>query len=93
MVSVAEAEPFFRVALLGLALLLTVLMAVTARRVGSGKLLLVTLGFLVFAVKGLLLTLGLFLSPFRNAFQASPEVLAIDFLILVLLYAGMVKGS
>ena len=93
MALLADLEPFFRVTLLGLALLLTVLLAVATRRTGSGKLLLVTLGFFAFFVKGLVLTLGIFLTPFDELFRVSPELLAVDFLILVLLYAGTVKGT
>jgi uncharacterized membrane protein len=93
MVSLSEVEPFFRVSLMGFALLLTLLMAVAAYRVKSGKLVLVTLGFLAFFIKGLLLTLGIFLTPFDRAFQANPEMILVDFVILVLIYAGMVKGS
>lgn len=78
---------------MGFALLLTILMGVTTYRVKSGKLLLVTLGFLAFFIKGLLLTLGIFLTAFRDAFQANPEIMLMDFAILVLIYAGMVKGS
>jgi ABC-type dipeptide/oligopeptide/nickel transport system permease subunit len=78
---------------MGFALLLTVLMAVTTYRVKSLKMLLITLGFLAFFVKGLLLTLGIFLSTFNRAFHANPEMILVDFVILVLLYAGLVKGS
>lgn len=93
MVIPTEVEPFFRVALMGFALLLTLLVAVSAYRVGSAKLSLVTLGFLAFFVKGTLLTLGLFLPPVRQTFLASTEMIVIDFVILILLYAGTIKGA
>lgn len=90
---IVELDPFLRVALLGFALLLTLLMAITVYRVRSVKLLLVTLGFLGFALKGLFLTLGLFFPSFARGFGVPPEVLLLDFAILVFLYAGMVKAS
>lgn len=93
MVSLTDVEPFFRVALMGFALVLMLLTGVAARRAGSVKLLLVAAGFLVFFVKGLILTLGLFLASFNQAFWVSPELILIDFLILALIYAGMAKGS
>lgn len=93
MVSLGELDPFFRVSLMGFALILTLLMGVAASRVRSSKLLLVTLGFLAFFVKGLLLTLGLFLEGLNRTFQATPEVLILDFVVLVLIYGGMVKAS
>ncbi len=93
MVSLSEMEPFFRVSLMGFALLLSFLMGVATYRVKSVKLLLVTLAFLGFFIKGLLLTLGIFLTVFSRAFQANLEMVLMDFAILVLIYAGMVKGS
>ncbi len=93
MVSLSDLEPFFRVSLMGFALLLTFLMGVATYRVKSGKLFLVTLGFLVFFIKGILLTLGIFLTAFNKAFQANPVMIIMDFAILFLIYAGMVKGS
>ncbi len=92
MVSLADLEPFFRVGLMGFALILTFLMGVATYRVRSVKLLLVTFGFAAFSIKGLLLTLGMFFANLSRAFPANPEILIIDFAILVLLYAGMVKG-
>ncbi len=93
MVSLSEAEPFFRVTLMGFALLLTLLMGVATYRVRSAKLLLVTLGFLAFFIKGLLLTMAIFLANLNRTFPANPEILFIDFAVLILLYAGMVKSS
>ncbi len=93
MVLPSQVEPFFRVALMGFALILTVLVGISAYRVRSTKLLLVTLGFLAFSVKGALLTLGLFLTAFRQTFLASTEMIVVDFVVLLLLYAGTVKGA
>lgn len=93
MVSLGEAEAFFRVALMGFALILTLLMALTTVRVRSVKLLLVTLGFAVFFAKGILLTVGLFVPAIGLTFLATAEVILLDFAILVILYAGMVKAS
>lgn len=93
MVSLGELDPFFRVALMGFALILALLMGVATVRARSVKLLLVSLGFLAFFVIGLLLTLGLFLEGASQTFQASSEVLIITFVALVLIYAGMVKAS
>ncbi len=93
MVLLTEVEPFFRVALMGFAFILTFLVGISAYRVHSTKLVLVTLGFLAFSGKGVLLTLGLFLTAFHQTFLASTEMIVIDFLVLVLLYAGTVKTA
>ncbi len=93
MVSLGEVETFFRVALMGFAFILALLMGVATYRVKSVKLLLVTLGFLIFFAKGVLLTLGIFLTDLAEAFQTSSEVIILDFALLLLIYAGMVKGS
>ncbi len=93
MVSLGEVEAFFRVALMGFALILALLMGVATYRVKSLKLFLVTLGFLVFFAKGVLLTLGIFLTDLAEIFQTSSEMIILDFVLLLLIYAGMVKGS
>ncbi len=89
MVTLADLEPFFRVGLMGFGLLLTFLMGVTMYRVRSVKLLLVMSGFMAFFIKGLLLTLGMFLPSLYRTFPANPEILIIDFAVLVLKYAGI----
>ncbi len=93
MVSLSEVEPFFRVALMGFALILALLMGLATYRVKSVKLLLVTLGFLAFFAKGILLTLGMFISDLARTFQSSSEMIILDLTVLLLIYAGMVKGS
>ncbi len=93
MVLPVELEPFFRVALMGFAFLLTFLVGFSAYRARSVKLLLLTLGFLAFAIKGILLTLGLFLTVFRQTFLSSTEMIVVDFIVLLLLYAGTVKSA
>ncbi len=78
---------------MGFALLLTFLVGFSAYRARSVKLLLLTLGFLAFAIKGILLTLGLFLTVFRQTFLSSTEMIVVDFIVLLLLYAGTVKSA
>jgi hypothetical protein len=85
-------EAFLRVALLGFAAILFGLLVATYGRVRSPKLLLIALAFLLFALKGLVLTVGLFVPALYAAFPVPLEFLLVDFLILVLLYAGTVKG-
>jgi hypothetical protein len=82
---------FFGVALLGFSLILFVISAVTYKRVGRRRLLLVSLAFAMFFVKGLLLTLGLFVESIGDVFDSSMLVTMLDFAIMVFLYLSVVK--
>ena len=84
-------EIFFRVALMGFSLILFVISAITYRRVQRTRLLLVSLAFAMFFVKGLMLTLGLFIDSINDLFQTSVLVTMLDFGIMVLLYFSVVK--
>jgi len=82
---------FFGVALLGFSLILFAVSAVTYRRVGSRRLLLVSLAFAMFFVKGLLLTVGLFADSLGDAFGSTVLVTMVDFAIMAFLYLSVVK--
>ncbi len=84
-------EIFFRVALLGFSLILFAISAVTYKRIGSRRLLLVSLAFAMFFVKGLLLTLGLFVDSIGDNFGSSVLVTMVDFAIMAFLYLSVVK--
>jgi hypothetical protein len=84
-------DMFFRVALLGFSLILFVISAVTYKRIGSKRLLLVSLAFAMFFVKGLLLTLGFFVDSIGDNFDSSMLVTMLDFAIMAFLYLSVVK--
>ena len=86
-----DLEIFFRVALLGFSLILFAISAVTYKRIGSRRLLLVSLAFAMFFVKGLLLTLGLFVDSIGDNFDSSMLVTMLDFAIMAFLYLSVVK--
>lgn len=84
-------ELFFTVALMGFSLILFVISAITYTRVRSTKLMLVSAAFGIFFVKGLVLTLGLFIADIYNVFHATILLTIIDFGILAFLYLGVAK--
>ena len=84
-------EIFFRVALMGFSLILFVISAITYRRVQRTRLLLVSLAFALFFIKGLMLTLGLFIDSIGDVFHASVLTTMLDFGIMVFLYFSVVK--
>jgi hypothetical protein len=86
-----DLDLFFRVALLGFSLILFVISAVTYKRIGSRRLLLVSLAFAMFFVKGLLLTAGLFVDSIGDNFDSSMLVTMLDFAIMAFLYLSVVK--
>jgi len=85
-------ELFFTVALLGFSSILFAISAITYRRIGSRRLLLVSAAFGMFLVKGLLLLLGL-IDPegIGKVFNASVLVIIVDFAIMAFLYLSVVK--
>jgi hypothetical protein len=84
-------EIFFRVALLGFSLILFVISAVTYKRIGRRRLLLVSLAFAMFFVKGLLLTMGMFIDSIGGVFDSTVLVTMVDFAIMAFLYLSVVK--
>ena len=84
-------ELFLSVALTGFSLILFVISAITYRRVQRTKLLFVSLAFALFFVKGLMLTLGLFIDSIGDVFQSSVLVIMLDFGIMLFLYFSVVK--
>jgi len=84
-------ELFLSVALTGFSLILFVISAITYRRVQRTKLLFVSLAFALFLVKGLMLTLGLFIDSIGDVFRSSVLVIMLDFGIMVFLYFSVVK--
>ena len=84
-------EVFLRVALMGFSLLLFAVSAVSYYRVRNNRLLFITLAFAAFFVKGLVLSLAIFVESVDSAFSASVQVIGLDFLILALIYLGIAK--
>jgi ABC-type cobalamin transport system permease subunit len=83
---------FFTVALMGFSLILFVISAITYKRVGTTRLLLVSAAFGIFFLKGLLLTLGLFFpDPIGEVFKASVALTILDFGIMAFLYLSVAK--
>ncbi len=84
-------EVFLRVALMGFSLLLFAVSAVSYWRVRNNRLLLISAAFAAYFAKGLVLTLGIFCSCAAGTFDASMELIALDFVILALIYLGIAK--
>jgi len=75
-----------------LALVLSVISILAYRRSGKGKLLLVSIAFILFFVKGLWLTYSLFNIPIGSWAPFLIPVAILDCLILILLYISLLKG-
>ena len=84
-------EVFLRVALMGFSLLLFITSVVSYVRVRNNRLLFISLAFAVFFVKGLVLSLAIFVDSVNSAFTASVQLIVLDFVILALIYLGIVK--
>ncbi len=76
---------------MGFSLLLFVISAISYKRIRSQRLLFVSMAFCIFFVKGLVLTIGIFSEGVADMFNASIEVIILDFAILILLYLGIAK--
>ncbi len=87
----SNVEIFFKVGLMGFSLLLFAISAISYKRIGSQRLLFVCIAFGIFAVKGLLLTAGIFMSPTPEWLEAPIQLIILDFLIMILLYLGIAK--
>jgi hypothetical protein len=64
---------------------------VTYKRIGRRRLLLVSLAFAMFFVKGLLLTMGMFIDSIGGVFDSTVLVTMVDFAIMAFLYLSVVK--
>jgi hypothetical protein len=84
-------EVFLRVALMGFSLLLLLTSAVSYARVRNSRLLFISLAFAFFFVKGLVLSLAIVVDSVAKTFSASVYVIALDFVILALIYLGIAK--
>lgn len=84
-------ELFFTVALMGFSLILFVISAIAYKRIGSPRLMLVSLAFCIFFVKGFLLTLGLFVDAVSEVIYSSVWIIILDFGIMAFLYLSVVK--
>ena len=82
---------FFTVALMGFSLILFVISAIAYKRIGSPRLMLVSLAFCIFFMKGLLLTLGLFVDAIDEVIYSSVWIIILDFGIMAFLYLSVVK--
>ena len=78
--------------LAGISFLLFLQMAIAYKRVRSSKLLLLALGFFAFFLEGIFLLLSVAsVNPF-TVFSMSREILVLNLLIVIFLYAGTVRG-
>lgn len=84
-------EIFLRVCLMGFSLLLLITSIISYVKVKNTKLLFVSLAFLGFFIKGLLLTLAVLIGSFKEPFGASMAILVLDFAILIMIYIAVVK--
>jgi len=84
-------EVFLRVALMGFSLLLFITSVVSYMRVRNNRLIFISLAFAFFFAKGLVLSLAIFMDSVNSAFSASMQLILLDFVILALIYLGIVK--
>jgi len=78
--------------LAGISFLLFLQLGIAYKRVRSSKLLLLALGFFAFFLEGIFLLLSLAsVDPF-TVFSMSREILVLNLMIVVFLYAGTVRG-
>lgn len=85
-----DLEIFLRFSFAGLAVILTIISLASYRKVRHGKLGLATVGFGLFAVEGILLTLGSFSSTIEM--QVSVELLVgIALVALIFFYLSILK--
>ncbi|MEW5936840.1 MAG: hypothetical protein AB1665_03355 [Candidatus Thermoplasmatota archaeon] len=88
---ISTAEVFLRVALMGFSLLLFVTCTISYIRVRHQRLLLISIAFALFFVKGMLLTLAILIAQIDLLFGAGTYVILLDFLILITIYLGIAK--
>ena len=84
-------EIFFKVGLMGFSFLLFAISAISYNRIRSQRLLFVSIAFGIFFVKGLLLTIGIFMIPRPDWLEISIHLIVLDFLIMIMLYLGIAK--
>ena len=78
--------------LAGLSFLLLLQMVVAYNRVRNVKLILLAMGFALFFVEDLLVLIAQTSAVSLPAFAMSTELLLVNLLVLIFLYAGTVKG-
>ena len=84
-------EIFLRVCLAGFSLLLVATSALAYYRVRNIRLLFITLAFGFFLVKGLLLTISIFLWQYEDILGETESALLLDFAVLAMLYMSVAK--
>ena len=84
-------EIFFKVGLMGFSFLLFAIAGISYKRIRSQRLLFVSIAFAIFFVKGLLLTMGIFMTPQPDWLEISIHLIILDFAILIMLYMGIAK--
>lgn len=85
-----ELEIFVRLSLAGLSLVITIISFLSFLRVRDGKIALASLGFCLFAIEGIILSLGVFYSSIES--YVSVELTAgIAFIALIFLYLSILK--
>ena len=85
-----EMELFLEIFVMGAALVILIMTTISYRLARSSKLLILSLAFILFFVRGLCLLLGNFYSFFENI-PPNSYWLAIDFLILICIYAAITR--
>jgi hypothetical protein len=85
-----EIEAFLRLALMGLALILSGMTAASWLKTREAKLLLATIGFGIFALEGILLGLGVFMTS-AEEFMSLAAVVGLNLLTLVFIYLSFLK--
>ncbi len=85
-----ELEIFIRLSLAGLSCVITVISFLSFLRVRDSKIGLASLGFFLFAVLGVILSLGIFFSAVES-FVSVELTAGIAFLALIVLYLSILK--
>jgi hypothetical protein len=85
-----DLEIFLRLSFAGLSIIITIISLLSFRKVKAGKLALASLGFLLFAVEGTILSLGIFF-PTVETFVTVELSAGIAFLALIFLYLSILK--
>lgn len=83
-------ETFLAVLLAGLSLLLLSVSLISYRRIGNVKLLFVSMAFLLFFIKALVLILSLLFNSWSE-FGMRWELLMLDVIIIVMLYLSIAR--
>ncbi|UCH88020.1 MAG: hypothetical protein JSV49_07040 [Thermoplasmata archaeon] len=84
-------EIVLRIGVMGFALLLFIVLTIAYINVKNPKLMYACLAFLIFFIKGIMFTLGIFYVYFYKLFPTTFELVLLDFFILVVLYLGIAR--